>query len=528
MAKQKIHIDELFRKGLSNLSLFVSNRDLEAIDDKKSVFEDKDEALNASVMQDFEMEVTDSDWLLTKARLDNEKSMMAAKGVFAEAFSDFEIPARPGDFAATMRKYRLQRAFRKYRWTGSGLILLLLLFALQYTQSGSERPSAPQTLANVRNQTETPVSGKGSAQQPSALPQGIHAAPAASAATADEAQHAVTGRTQNFSAGKSGQPALKTEPGLAAASRVLEGGVRLNVTPEPAEPLPATAILPEPDATAEVPTDPGVNTVQPETSFSSAEEMPKAPSKDTPVLQQDNTPKKPLPKPGALVFYGSLVNTLQTDFRILPKSNNAFYNAIRNNGEQPGFSWTKGIELGVMKGRNMFNTGLLHNSQDLQTHYRYKYKVYDSIPVRNPQGQIIGYFLFNGKDTLIDKKQTVRKSSVRIPFEYSRLVRVNNKMNLVCGMAAVLSIQTGSSGDGMLNPANRQLYPYETFKPMERRFNISPAVNFGLQYALGKHLELQGGISGSAALFSRFKNNFGASEYNYNTGINIKLLYKLQ
>lgn len=544
MAKKKIHIDELFRERLNNLSLFVSNKDMEAIDEKKSVFTEKDVKPTDSKFSDFEMEVTDSDWLATKAKFDSERSILAAKGVFSEAFSNFAIEPEPEDWRETMRKYRYRKAYKNFRWLGTGIVLLIIgLGIVLNTTLFSERKASEDAVTSAGNNPKTETIKAPESETPaSGLPSSAR----------NESKIETAGKT--FSVQTAASSTSTSKPltsGIALAKPVIKPSITgqtpvqplesvsgpdgLQNTPQELIQLPSTnlqsissdAYTKPSNASTAVALDKAPATAIAPATAVKIPELPPVNAVDTPKKDSETKLKIPPAKTKPYSLYIAAVNRIQTDYRSLSKDNHGFYNAIRNNGEQPSVSWTKGFEMALVQGKNMFSAGVLHNTRTIQTQYRYTYKVFDSIPVRNPQGQIIGYFLFNGKDTLINKNSENRISSVKIPFAYNRLIRLNSRLQMLAGASAMLSLNTGSKGDDILNPVNRQLYAYSSFSQMERKFNVYPGVQIGVQYAIGKHLEIQTGFGGEAALLSRFKDAFGAIERPYNAGINLKLLYKL-
>lgn len=539
MTRKKLHIDELFRNGLRNLSLLVSSKDMEAIDDKKSVFSETPDVPKETAFSDFELEVSESDWLATKAKLDNEKSAMSQDNIFSKGFEDFAIEPEPEDWTETYRKYKLRKKRRAvYFWLGTGVVALLIALSVLFL-SGSRDNAAPvaqmpltsqneskSAELNNKNQetavSELPSDGKASDLNPDltdgSLPKAIQelSPRQPSRLRPEKGRRLYTAESQKIAeSGTASAPAMSGESttSLAQNARAFTDPVK---APEQApEATVPPALIPDKisEPLADLPTDKAQNT----------------PSADTPKQKPaDKTPAPPLPAKG-IGLYAAVINQLASAHRSLAASNNSTYNQIRNAGETPSLLHTIGIEFGIQTKQNRFSTGLQSNTQTFSTQYKYNYKVYDSLPVWNPgRTQIIGYFLVRGRDTFINESNSVRIQKIQVPFEYSRIVKLSPKTSLIAGAGVLLAFNTGSSGSKMLNPANNYLYSYTALKDMERTYQVSPSLQFGLQQALYRKLKLETVLYGNRGLYSRFTDAYRVKDYPYSIGINIKLLYQFK
>jgi hypothetical protein len=106
-------------------------------------------------------------------------------------------------------------------------------------------------------------------------------------------------------------------------------------------------------------------------------------------------------------------------------------------------SWTKGIELGVLKAKTQFSIGVQACNQTFVSNYKYSYRVFDSLPVYNPgRTKIIGYFLLNARDTFINEENKVKLNKIQVPLTFSRIVSFNTKTSLILGASMVLDCIT--------------------------------------------------------------------------------------
>jgi hypothetical protein len=224
-------------------------------------------------------------------------------------------------------------------------------------------------------------------------------------------------------------------------------------------------------------------------------------------------------------LYVGLVNQVASTHRHLDKFNSSTYNTVRNQAEKPFIQWTYGVEFGVKKNKSQFSMGVQATTESWSSHYQYTYKVYDSLPVRDVSGNIIGYFLVRPRDTSINEQQVIKIQKVQIPFAFTQLWTLNPKLDFITSISGTIGINTGSEGNKIINPANMQMYPYAAIKDQERKISLAPSLSLGVQYKLNNSFSLQGTAFGYYSATSRFKSSFQAKEYPYSIGGSIKVLY---
>lgn len=539
MSRKKIHIDKLFKERLKNFSLFVSDRDFNAIDDKTSVFKEQTpgDAPAGPDFSDFELEISENDWLATKAKLDIEKNTLATDTSIANAFDEFTIEPDPQDWPITLDKFKKAKRRRvAFWWLSTGILLLITgvsaFFAL-----------TDHTKQNIRTQN-TSVNASDSKTNPDTKTE-------TNTYNTKEPQELVTDATQNPI------PAETTQNNIASSRNNTQGTTNKVQINQNTNSQPGSVGS----------TQPGNRVAQNSTSATDGNSNPLTPPSKTPTQQKDGVilgqiktvqpvepsqvlvdkssemeletkdssknkqkdDKKPNdpPKPNTHIYL-ALVNQVDYSDRILPGTNNSIYNDIRNNADKAMLQYTAGLEAGVLKDKYQVSTGFNFTKQTWHSQYNYTYRLFDSIPVYDSgRTRIKGYLLFPKKDTTMNESRSVSITKIQVPFNYTHLFTINDKLKLSTGISGIISYNINSKGDKMIAHENRQLYYYQRLKQYERPLNIAPSIQLGLMYQLQPKLMLSGSLAGSIQLRSRFKPAFGAREYNYSTGLNIKLIYLL-
>jgi hypothetical protein len=547
LSRKKLHIDKLFKEGLKDFSLFVSDRDFNAIDDKASAYKDKsdDSSIESGAFSDFELEISDNDWLATKAKLDNEKNLISSDNSVADIFKEFELEPDEQDWPITYEKYKKAKRRRvAFWWLSTGIVILLLgcaaLLMNQNTNESIAQQISTQTIHSGKannietsDNTKTNETTKTQKQEIDRKSTSIHQ---------QNQTHSNPSKKQETTIQSRG---FKAKP-LLSGNPVALNALHPEFTPDPVSPALVkgnnsstlqnqendkdlkTVQQTKENFTLGTPTK--INPVQapegetPEKNPDLADSTKKG--KKNKKDKEDKTDKiSPLKNPQ---LYLAMVNQVDYTYRLLAGSNNATYNSIRNNADKGMIQYTGGVEFGVITGRNQYSAGLNYTSQTWNSNYNYTYKLFDSIPYYDTGKVLKGYFLFPKKDTTMNESRTVTLTNIQLPISYTRLWDLDKRLSLSAGVSGILSYTVKAEGDKMISHENRQLYYYSRLKHHEQSFNVAPAVNFGLRYQLSNHLMLSGSMGGSMNLRSRFKSSFGAREYAYSTGINLKIIYLLK
>lgn len=572
MTRKKLHIDELFRNGLKNLSFFVSNKDMEAIDDKKSQFENSPDEIKNTSFSGFELEVTENDWISTKNKLDIEKASMAQDTVFSKSFDDFELEVFPEDWTETYRRYLNRKKRRSiFIWMGTGIVLLLVglsvLLMNTFNSENKENALVINSTNTIENSEESNLSTEqnNSTEENTPLNEGNENTTTNENSSINEnssGQNNNTPNSQNNSANNITNPTAqkqssKTNEG--GNNKTLEGNSEnsknngIDQSNESTKFVENTDVKKTFDVSIADNSNKDVTSNETSDNGSTANEKPnttldkptekienpvglidsnknidnqKVNSIDTPDTKNKTDVTIP-PTPAKIGLYVGLINRIASTHRVLGNQNDSRYNSIRNSGEKPIFEWSKGIDIGIQKSGFLFNTGAQFSTQTWVTNYVYNYKVYDSIPViRN--GQIIGYFPVNARDTFINEMNEVKIEKINIPIEINRIIKLNKNTNLIAGAGMMFGWNTKISGTKLLNPLNLQLYHYNRLKENERTFNMSPSLTLGIQNTIYKNFKIQTAFYGNMSMYSRFIDGFSVQDNPYTLGINIKLLYQIK
>lgn len=536
---------------------------MEAIDDKKSIYTDNPEEIKQSAFSDFELEITESDWLNTKAKLDNEKAAMAQDNIFSKGLSELELTIEPEDWPETYRKYLGRKKRRKaIFWLGTGVIALLITMSA-FFGSGLLKDNTVMSVDNkTTSRTDTQIPEPPSVHTPAVdkpnTGENIAADTKSGNSESETEQQRKTGKLNNgtdatdisssnqsdLSNRHSGIRKADINSGNAesGSSGKQNAGVLVSENTDvvnPAEPLSKqigqTEISEADKKRSETPQIQSNTNSATETQENKSSEISTFASANTDKKEVSDTPQNPdkgktnvtPPPPARIGLYAGIINQIAMTHRLLGSENIERYNQIRNAGEKPFMQWTGGFEIGLQKTKYQISTGLQYTNQSWSTNYKYNYMVYDSIPViRN--GQIIAYFLFRGRDTAINETNNIKISKVQIPLEYNRMFKVNDKLQLLAGAGMLMSWNTKTTGSKMLNPQNMYLYNYKALQDKERSFGIAPSVNFGIQNTIYKQLSLQTSVFANMSAFSRFTDEFKVKDHPYSIGINIKLLYQIR
>lgn len=236
----------------------------------------------------------------------------------------------------------------------------------------------------------------------------------------------------------------------------------------------------------------------------------------TPHIQPD--PKSPIPSVLTISPYFGM-NRYQSSFNAEDKN----YQNYRRDSEHPVWLPDIGLRIEQNRGRYVFNTGLIYSQKGQQFSGQTRYMLYDSFPHLNPQGQIIGYFRVNYRDTLVTLENVSRLHYVEIPLNVGREFILGSKSALTASVGTTFSLLTGT--DGLVIAENLNLQKMsETTLFDYKKWMQSTQVEIKYDYMLGRHLSAGAGIKYKAGLtniyrqepFSqKLRNSGGFIELNY-------------
>lgn len=543
----------MFREGLKNLSLFVSDRDFDAIDGKSEAFNDDVKKTEKSLFSDFELEVDDADWLATKSKLEVEKAGIERESVFQSNFNHFELEPEPEDWPITYKKYKNSKRRRiAFWWMSTGMILLAIVLGVLLMRNQDE-PVNPVSIAqsNSSNHSDrqssiehVPESGHVKSNEDNNVDESTP--PAEEVQTTHSNKHERIGSNNlkiNSDQTKvhlakantselTNRHTVKADPNKNEMDKLTQNSIQLmdpdltdnkdgitgglgtdeDVLEKENHPMESEQIDVKPNEEV-----PPMNTVPDQQTPIRAENEPKDSSSKVPPGPNNNH-----------LFYLGMVNQVDITKSLLLNSNPERYNQIRKASDRRSSQYTFGFEFGSMGKKVMLNAGLQVTQINFNNRYNYSYRIYDSLPVYNTSGQIIGYFLSRARDTTMNSEEKVKITKIQLPLNVSFISQLNKNMDLMYGFGSILSYNVKAEGTKTLSPFNTQLYRYSAFANKERSFNVLPQLNLGLKLDIGKNWMIAGQVMSTIYGFSRFKPDMTVSDRPYSLGLNIKLMYKLK
>lgn len=528
----------------------VSDKDFDAIDKKSSKFKDESNANNKNMFSDFELPITEQDWLETKFKLDSEKSNIQNEVPELSQLADLEIQPEPSDWPETYKKYKSEkrRRFFFYWLNRAGIFIGILLIGfllwfntpdnqknnpLNESSQGNLEP-VETTQSSPSLQVTTPLSDNNIAHSESKIdlktehPSDVE--PSASTQTP---------RSNSINIKPSSQTPSNTNipPALKQENNVAQNTENLNVVKDE-----NNVIASQEENTADNETEIANNASQ-TTALTLLELTEKLNNNFLNMLlfhlrnhQEDfnfielkrAAPFQPIINKKSYSLRFALVNKIDYSYRRLNNDNPEKYNNIRNQSDQAQYRYSAGFEVALPIKKMMYTAGLNYTTYNFKSKYDYNYRVFDSIPVYDQTGTvIIGHFLTRGRDTAINETQNIKVSQLQMPLSVSYQIFNQKKLSIFAGLGTVLSMNTKQSGVKMINPNNNQLYYYQRLGNIERKFNVAPMLMADVHYRLKNNWSVSAGISGSMNLKSRFNNSFGAKEYLYSYGLQFKIIKDL-
>lgn len=538
---------------MKHFSLLVTNKDLDAIDDKSSVFKEQSEDLQSKGFTDFELEVGEADWLATRHKLENEKLAISKDNSFGGKFTDFEIQPDDKDWQLTYNKYRSAKRRRVvlWWWLSTGIVVLSIglgiLMSSKPKQDNSNAPFNVSVSQEKSSESSRPNSSMSHGditkdnkvdEVDIAKEQGRHDANNNSKAKKDNAKRSLnqpvkSNLANNNSDVKKTLSLIEPKESMSKPEKPGFNDMRKpNLFDDLKKPL-SVGQLPLADSNSLTNQEKDSKVVEGEEDFI-AKSPDRESESDVLISDSSKTEKEKEepenPKTGfkpARGYYLAIVNQAAYTSRYLSRTNNAFYNSIRQSADKSFLQYFAGLEFGRLSEKSRFNLGIHASTQFWRSDYKFSYKVYDSLPFKDPQGNVIGYFLSRARDTAIDESHTIKVSRIELPFDYHVLKQVNNKLQISAGLGAVLGLSTQFRGDKILYPLNQQLSHYQRWKDIESTISFAPSLHAGIQYRIAEKWMIQTNVFGNMYLNSRFRPEFNVKDYPYSIGLNLKLMYLL-
>jgi hypothetical protein len=239
------------------------------------------------------------------------------------------------------------------------------------------------------------------------------------------------------------------------------------------------------------------------------------------VKSDDDIPL--IPEPGISPWRFELVAGVMNSGSFITSSNSQ-YKSIRQNAESGTLTGNSGIRAYYGSGRTFFGTGLEKNTFSSNANFNYTRNIYDLVPVLNPNGDTIGYFKQNFRDTSMDFRSKNVINTFRLPIIFGYNIGDLRQGFRLKGIL-VTDYVTQVSGNTI---EDKELAPVSLNRVVrENSLNIGLMGEFGYyRQIFGKmSLEVKGGLGTS---ISNFRSGAGDSKdrpWSYSIGLGLS--YKL-
>jgi len=512
LTENKKHIDSIFKNGLKNLRFLVSQKDLEAIEQKTNQFENTE--IETSNKLPIEIEINESDWLKTQEKLAHEKKSINFNNKLADSFKDFEIPVSQNDWNAVQSKLNKSKKRKPILWFYSIAISVLLISMswggyqwLKHDNSNSVSKinsnsnsnskntefGSNNTLGDTNNSTDNNIANNVN------IPKEIKPESSSSPLnSASEIPQTINVKSPNKNPSLANLKSEISSTALANNNKENEGsqvnGLDFNYSLR-------------------------IATIR--NPF-----YKKAPIFDKEFITQ-LTPKIPIVKKPKFNIYIGLDNGISSFHSALSSNNPSGYNLIRKQSDQKTFAYTKGLSFGINTLKKQLQLSAQHAYYEQTSNYNLTYKIYDSIPVKDPNGKIIGYFLARGRDTSINESHQISRHLFNIHLSASEKWKINNKTSLITGVGVAAQLHSLTKGSKILNPESLRLENIQVSHFNNRRLLLMPSFTIGLQHQLYKNISIQADICSQFSVNNLYKTNL-IKEYPYQLTSSIKLLYLIK
>jgi len=504
LTRNKKHIDLIFKNGLKNLRFLVSQKDLEAIEHKTNQFENTEVEISNKLP--IEIEINESDWLKTQEKLAHEKKNINFKNKLADSFQDFEIPISTNDWNAVQSKLNKSKKRKPILWLYS-MAISVLLISMSWGGYQWLNHHNPNSISNSNNNELGP---KNSSDYPN------------------------KSSDNNITNSESSQQEIKTELSLSPINSAAELPQTKNIKSPIKNPIstshkPEIINLQTPNNDEEY----KVSQIQ-DLDFNYSLKIAtirnpfykQIPSLDLEFIPAI-TPKNPVIKKPKTNIYIGLENGISSFYSALNTNNPSGYNLIREQSDEKTFAYTKGLSLGISTLKKQLQLSGQHAHFKQTSNYNLTYKIYDSIPVKDPNGNIIGYFLARGRDTTINESHQISRHLFNIHLSASEKWKINNKTSLITGVGVAAQLHSLTKGSKILNPESLRLENIQVSDFNNRRLLLMPSFTIGLQHQLYKNISIQADICSQFSVNNLYKTNL-IKEYPYQLTSSIKLLYLIK
>lgn len=207
-------------------------------------------------------------------------------------------------------------------------------------------------------------------------------------------------------------------------------------------------------------------------------------------------------------------------------SENQVFKDIRNSSDRNFVTQAVGLHVGYQSKRLQLSIGGAQENRNFESFYNHTVQIYDSIPVRDPNNQIIGYFYLNQRDSTYQTENRSQQTVVRIPLQLNYVLPVATRWSIILGGSFNFEHLKTNDNSMFINPNNGWLTSEKPSILTERQNFWSAGFNSGLNYRITSKFEFQSVLFMNRQINNKYETP-DIKEIPYFWGVNLKLLYKL-
>ena len=197
---------------------------------------------------------------------------------------------------------------------------------------------------------------------------------------------------------------------------------------------------------------------------------------------------------------------------------------LARQGDQSMAFLNAGLHLERTKNNFGFSAGVEKSSFGYKGTYNVTRNIYDSIPVLNTQGQVIGYFRLNYRDSNYISQFSNQITYASVPLWANTNVRLNANINLKLGLGIQFGRMIQAKGIDM----NLSTLAFEEIKNKLNKNALCAGMNLGVEYKLNPKWTLSAEGLYQRNLLSVYSPTNPVKMYPFVAGGNICIGYLLQ
>lgn len=173
------------------------------------------------------------------------------------------------------------------------------------------------------------------------------------------------------------------------------------------------------------------------------------------------------------------------------------------------------------------NSGIGIKNISQSINYNITRQIFDSIPVFNPQGQIIGYFYTNFRDTAYTQIGISNLNYITLPIGITYNKEINPKSGLRFSANTTIHYLEFATGD-YINPFNLFGMSVDQNRDLFRRWNLGLGASVGYYYTIKPQWILEASINYSTLVNGIFDDRIGTAIRPSSIGINVGIRYNFK